>query len=146
MEIWRGDSDVFPSLQKEKQRPTSGATAKILQVRITNCSLFPYTGSISSLGCGCTRDSPRFTRGESRAHQDTHGWRLSLLFPQRYEDTQFFLEKNEQFLNKGEFSFPQDVAKALKVAKVPKCISRGFVRHRIFICNTVNRKIYPINK
>ena len=146
MEIWRGDSDVFPSLQKEKQRPTSGATAKILQVRITNCSLFPYTGSISSLGCvmhprfssfhsGRITSTSRHPRLETEPTFSPKIWRYTV-----------FLEKNEQFLNKGEFSFPQDVAKTLKVAKVPKCISRGFVRHRIFICNTVNRKIYPINK
>ena len=127
MEIWRGDSDVFPSLQKEKQRPTSGATAKILQVRITNCSLFPYTGSISSLGCvmhprfssfhsGRITSTSRHPRLETEPTFSPKIWRYTV-----------FLEKNELFLNKGEVFFPQDVAKALKVAKVPKCISRGFV-------------------
>ena len=112
-----------------------------------NDELFPFSlGSISSLGCVMHPRFSSFHSGKIRSTSKHPRLESEPTFPPKIWRYTVFLEKNEQFLNKGEFSFPRDVAEALKVAKVPKCISRGFVRHRRFICHTVNRKIYPRNK
>ena len=100
MEIWRGDSDVFPSLQKEEQRPTSGVTAKILQVRITIFSFFsrfilqPWM-----------RDSPAIlfiSLGENREHIKTPtagDW--SYFFPKDMRIHSFFRGKMSSFWIRG---------------------------------------------
>ena len=100
MEIWRGDSDVFPSLQKEKQRPTSGVTAKILQVRITIFSFFSR-----SILQPWMRDSPSIlfiSLGENREHIKTPtvgDW--SYFFPKDMRIHSLFRGRMSSFLIGG---------------------------------------------